>query len=688
MRERVATLPAVAAGLAALALVIAAASPQDRPPQERPLRHDAAAVVKLVPVRVLGPDGRPITGLRKEDFVLYEDGQRKTITEFEVHAMTDAGMTVEPGPPRAAEPVVRASGAMNRKIFIFLDQQASDEAGKVKAKAAALRFLDTQVRPGDEVAVIGFYAMSGFYIREYLTSDMARIRRAINKSNETPPSAGDVLVIDDSVRAAAVSEGTNVWVAGQETRPVGGRGAEVSEVSPAGETPMFVPGSAAFQRVDFVPRMLDLVEVFKTIPGTKSLVLFTARDMGPDAERLGKLFGSSGTTVFAVNTQDWKASPMGGAKVHFIWWDHSLKDLSAASGGKYFADINQAAAIAQDLQSLTGNFYVLGYYVRESWEGKYHKIRVEVARPGTRVLVQDGYADSKPFAQMSDFEKDVQLIDLTWSDRPVSSFQSLAVDPLIVRQDGGAWACLLTRLEVGAKAGAPPVKNEIIAFLKDDAGDTKLSRRWVVDLSKYEGQNLCAYISVPVSAGGWEFRVVARDLVNGEACIGRAKFKVPEAVAGTGPRLSSPLLFEEGPGTAYVRLPTAKPADKKGKSAAEPSLVELYRLIPKDGRLVVGEISPGARKLTVVLPFEIPQAQADETPILSVEARIVSTPDGGEIPLKIVVREHRSFEGKPDILIAEIPLPALAPGEYELVISVEDVGTERRAEIAKPFIVR
>ena len=49
---------------------------------------------------------------------------------------------------------------------------------------------------------------------------------------------------------------------------------------------------------------------------------------------------------------------------------------------------------------------------------------------------------------------------------------------------------------------------------------------------------------------------------------------------------------------------------------------------------------------------------------------------------------HRTFEGKPDILIAEIPLPALAPGEYDLVISVEDVGTERRAEIAKPLIVR
>ncbi|MGZ7066496.1 MAG: VWA domain-containing protein, partial [Candidatus Aminicenantales bacterium] len=510
MGKRLVIAGTVAAGAAIVLLATAGQAPQTGE-QERPLRHDAAAIVKLVPVRVLGQDNRPVTGLRKEDFVLYEDGQRKTITEFEVHAMTDAGMTVEPGPPRAAEPAVRASGAMNRKIFIFLDQQASDRAGKDKARAAALRFLDSQVRPGDLVGVLGFYSMSGFYIREYLTSDMNRIRRAIEGPTETRPSGGEwVAPLPDDMEF-----GAEVAILPQNLKAaLAAKEAEFREDAGGGSggAVVFAPGTAAFQRVDFIPRLVDVVEVFKLIPGNKSLILFTARDMGSEAEKLGQLFGATGTAVYAVNTQDWDYGPFG-TKFKKIWWDHSLKDLSAASGGKYFADINEAAAIAQDLQSLTGNFYVLGYYVRESWEGKYHKIRVEVARPGTRVLVQDGYADSKPFAQMSEFEKDVQLIDLTWSDRPVSAFLGLAVDPLIVLQDNGARACLLTRLEINAKAGAPPVRSEIFAFLKDDAGKTKLARRWEVDLSRYEGQSLCAHLSVPVSAGGWDFRVVVRDLV-------------------------------------------------------------------------------------------------------------------------------------------------------------------------------
>jgi VWFA-related protein len=677
---------------AAVAAVILAAIPapahQDKA-QDRPLRHDAAAIVKLVPVRVLGPDGRPLTGLRREDFSLFEDEERKPITEFEVHTLSDAGMTATPELPRAAWPARAGGGKAVRKIFFFLDQQASDAAGKAKARTSALRFLDSYVRPGDEVAVIGFYAMSGFFIREYLTSDLARVRRAINKAGEAPPRAGDILIVaDDRVDAGARTEGTNVWAAGGESLAQSGGAGQVSDASPGGtQGSVFVPGTGAFQRTDFVPRMEDLVEVFKTIPGNKSLVIFTARNLGRAAERLGKLFGAAGTTVFAVNTQDWKISPMGGAKIHFIWEDHSLKDLAAASGGKYFADINAVEAIAQALQSLTGNFYVLGYYVREAWEGKYHKIRVEVARPEARVLVQDGYLDPKPFSQMSNFEKDIQLIDLAWADRPVTPFQPLEIDPLVVLEDSGARACLLARLDVDAKAGVPPGPNEVFVFLRDETGAAALSRRWSLDLSRYDGKSLFAHVIVPVSAGGHEFRVVVRDLANGAACVGRALFNVP-ITEENGIRISSPLLFEEGTGAVYLRLPRPASAGKKAKAAPEPSLLDLYGLIPKEARPVVGETSPGVRKLTAIVPFEIRPAPLDETPILAVEAKLVGGADGGETPVDVKVLEHKRSKGEPDILVAEITFPAISPGAYDLEISIEDIGTGRRAAVRKSLVLR
>jgi VWFA-related protein len=638
---------------------------QDRPQQERPLRYEAAAIVKLVPVRVLGADGRPVMDLRKEDFTLYEDGQKKTITEFEVHAITEAGMVVTPKLAGAVEAAVKPASEMNRKFFLFLDVQRSDPEGRQKAVAVAERFLETQVRPGDEVGLLGFYSMSGFFIKEYLTTDIARVRRAIESVTEAPPSPGEWVVMDFSVGA---HPGGHVPDAG-----------DASGMPFVGYT-TFVPGTAAFQKVDFVPRMVDLVEAFKTIPGNKSLILFSSRNIGPE---VGKLFGATGTAVYAINTQDWMLLRTGD-KVKHIWWDHPLKDMAAASGGKYFADINQVAMIAQDLQALTGNFYVLGYYVKESWEGKYHKIRVEVARPTARVLVQDGYADAKPFTRMTDFEKDLQLLDLVWSERPASNPLPIAIDPLSPAAGTGAQACFLARLEVGAKTGPPASKSEIVILLRDKAGAQILSRRWVVDLGRYDGQIIFPYLITPVPTGTCDMRLAVRDLSSGEACVGRARLDVA-ATPQEGIVLSSLLLFETGAEAVFMKLPVPS---KEKAGPGEGSLIDFYQMIPKGYHPVVSEIAAGAQKLIVILPFELRPARPEDKPILSVETKLISRADGVETPLEITVRDHKVFEGKPDILVADIMFPAIVPGRYDLEITVEDVGTNRRVSTRKPLVVR
>ena len=681
MRNRIAMLPALAAATAFALIAPAGPSGQEQK-QDRPLRHDASAIVKLITVRVLGPDGRPLAGLRKEDFRLYEDGQPRTITEFEVHSITQAGMTMTPALPPSGEAAGRARGVTNRKLFFFLDQQASDRAGKDKAKSAALRFLETQVRPGDEVAVLGWYAMSGFYIREYLTSDEDRIRKAINGVTEAPPSPGQPVGslpddVDEGIPGSLAAQNAAATVAAKGNAPtrveVGG-----------GE---IAPGTAAFQRGDFVLRLAEIAEIFKTIPGHKSLILFTARDFGPEAERLGRLFGAAGTAVYSVNTQDWKMGPLL-TKVKYIWTNHSLKDLSAASGGKYFADINDAAGIARDVQDLTGNYYVLGYYIKDSWEGKYHKIKIEVAQPEARVLVQDGFSDSKPYDRMSNFEKDIHLLDLLWSDRPSSSFLPLAIDPLVVIADGKIEGCFLTRWEAGTKTGPPEAPVEVFALLRDGKGEILISSKWNVDLTSYKGRTVCAYLTNSLRTGSHEFRLVVRNRLTGDSRVGRCLFDVASPPA-EGILLSSPLLFETGPAVSFLSLPTGPRKASKGKPAtAGPSLMNLYHLIPKEGSPVVGELSPGTRRLIAVLPFEIKPLLAGDTPILSVEAKLISLLNGSETPLEVEIRDHVTYKESPDILAVDLVLGDVAPGRYDLEITVEDMGGDRRAAVRKALIVR
>ncbi len=92
---------------------------------QRAPRHDAAAIIKLVAVRVLDAAGRPVTGLRKEDFLLTDNGVRQVVTEFESYVLGEAGMELVAAGKDAP---VRAP-LLKRRLFIFLDLQGWDGDG-------------------------------------------------------------------------------------------------------------------------------------------------------------------------------------------------------------------------------------------------------------------------------------------------------------------------------------------------------------------------------------------------------------------------------------------------------------------------------------------------------------------------------------------------------------------------------
>ena len=53
-------------------------------PEQKVPQHDAAAIIKLITVRVLDQDGQPVTGLKKEDFVLYDNGKKKSLPHSKI----------------------------------------------------------------------------------------------------------------------------------------------------------------------------------------------------------------------------------------------------------------------------------------------------------------------------------------------------------------------------------------------------------------------------------------------------------------------------------------------------------------------------------------------------------------------------------------------------------------------------
>ncbi len=70
--------------------IIANSDALSSPPhqEQSQLRHEVAVILKLVQVYVADKKGSFVQGLRKDDFLLFDEGRKMPITEFEEHTLS------------------------------------------------------------------------------------------------------------------------------------------------------------------------------------------------------------------------------------------------------------------------------------------------------------------------------------------------------------------------------------------------------------------------------------------------------------------------------------------------------------------------------------------------------------------------------------------------------------------------
>jgi hypothetical protein len=77
---------------------------QEAAPLQKPLHHEVSVIWKLVQVYVTDKKGKPVPDLQKSDFVVYDNGQKKEIADFERHILTKPAGKVEPKPTEKIVP--------------------------------------------------------------------------------------------------------------------------------------------------------------------------------------------------------------------------------------------------------------------------------------------------------------------------------------------------------------------------------------------------------------------------------------------------------------------------------------------------------------------------------------------------------------------------------------------------------
>lgn len=652
-------------------------------------RYDTAAVVKLVPVRVLDQNGRPVIGLKKEDFVLYDNKELQKITEFEVHSLDEFGKALEEAGAASAGQVLKEK---NRKYFILLDIQGSGSAGAENAKKAAQHFIDTKLKPEDEVSILYYAPLTGLNLVQYLTSDKKKIKKAIDRAKELPPGGsgtsgaeietGQRQALEDRARNLRAESERSGRVEGRQTEAAQGEGSDATPGWAQGSMVILVQGLDIFARTgtEFQSNMSELAKAMQYIPGSKNLLFFSGRGANID-KKLGREFAASNTPVFTINTQNWivKSLVKLSVKEKYIYTEHALKEFALASGGQYFADVKDVETIVDEIQTLTGNYYVLGYYIDEKWDGELHQIKVEVKRPDCKVFAQDGYYNPKPFAQQSDLEKKLKLYDLALADTPtVKDYLEMPLEPLLSSDGKGSNVIILSKIPVDEKLGIPPGKAEFYTFIFDKDHKAVQSTQSEIDLGFQAQKILYPYATAALEPGEYECRFVARDTATGQAVIGKTLFEIPEPLA-SGMKFDSPLLLVPGRDPLFLKISRTK---KEADLAA--TLINFYPLLPVHCSPLVKNLEADDKVILAVIAAQFP---ADQLPEVSLDIRMIVPSTGEGFDLEARILEAKRAENGKDVLVIEIYLPELRPGDYELEIKAAESITNTQG-VMKTSIVK
>ncbi len=368
-------------------------------PAQQPAPPTFRTRVDLVQVDVIatGADGRFVNTLKQEDFELFEDDKPQRVALFQVVDVPIRGQAASSLAFTLPDVRNNATGTTGRVYLIVLDDVRTpfDQSGY--GRAAATRFVQQYMEPGDTGAIV--FASGRRGASQEFTSDRRLLLASIDnfvgrvtpvESTVNEATAHTVRTIVTTLAALAQSLGA---------QPTGGRKACVY-VGPG-----FPLEQADGTRPITSGEYHDLVGA----ANRANVTFYTIDPAGLTTLAEGARADVAGVDAVSVE-DDLRASHEG------------LRWLAADTGGFGVADSNNFDRPFERIRRETSSYYLLGYYPEPQKEGTTHRIAVRVRRPGITVRARNTYAVPKASTRVSTAlrAKNVPVALLPALDSPLS----------------------------------------------------------------------------------------------------------------------------------------------------------------------------------------------------------------------------------------------------------------------------
>jgi VWFA-related protein len=438
------------------------ASPRTNQLNPRSVLRAQSNIVRI-DIEVTGRDGKPIKGLRADQFVITDDGKDQKISSFsyaDIEAVEkvdaeDAKPLVvpvdNPAPVAGSNATDTISDQIRnrRMIVMFFDLTSMETDDLIRAHDAAVKFLKAQMKPPDLVAVVTFG--SNLSVLANFTNNRATLEKAVAQLIPGVSSG-----IANPLYAAAQNGESDVQ---QYT----------GDAYTADETEFNV-----FNTDQKLVAIEGLANVLASIPGRKALVEFTGGITQTGEENRAELQAATDAanradiSIYSIDARGMYTTPPGGdvttaaasgtsmfsGASMFHQTDQredsrdTLATLSTDTGGRAFFDLGDLSDAFPKIQQENGGYYLVGYDLPADAkrDGRWHAVRVKVKASGAHVRYRNGYYAPRDFQHLEKESRDEQLADALNSENPEVDL-SIAVETSVFRlNDEQAYVPISTKL--------------------------------------------------------------------------------------------------------------------------------------------------------------------------------------------------------------------------------------------------
>jgi len=410
----------------------AADAPPQAPAQAPKATFKSGLDLVVVNVVVRDKDGKLVRGLKRDDFVVMEDGKPQSVTSFDfeeientslppVDTPTVLGAVAQPGKPAQpaaaqpleARPVVDMKD--RRLIVLFYDLGSMQPDEVARAVQSGRDYVEKRISPADIIAIASL--TTSLTIDQDFTADRQELLTALNRLS--PAEGSETVTSTDA-----------------ETAPDTGNA--------------FVPDDTEFNIFN-TDRRLDalrsIADVLAGIEQKKSVVYFSGgvTQSGMDNQAALRTLVDravrANVSIYAADTRGLQAMPAGGEarqasvrgtgafsgrgmasqRESFSAAQDTLTTIAEDTGGKAFFDANEFSEVFSKVVEDTTSYYLLGYSsANPARDGRFRRIRVTLKQAGLKLEFRSGYYAPRDFAHSGRDDRQQQMQEQLLSDLPIT----------------------------------------------------------------------------------------------------------------------------------------------------------------------------------------------------------------------------------------------------------------------------